>query len=174
MGPRGECKTAWPLFVYVSLYMYILSYKPALLSFYIQGAFPYYYFEGDVVRRQYLNDHNLYGFLESSAAAVRPSTLEPTASTATSTAVAAPPPVVAPAVAITARLAPIALPPVEIPRPPQRGQFARGATGRQKFHQERDRWYFGRTGQHLTGTDVEKREKFANLTRNFRVRTDRQ
>lgn len=66
-----------------------------------------------------------------------------------------------------------------LPTPPDRAAFAHGEDGQQKFRDARADYYFSRTGQSLEGDAeqprslAEQNELFHNLTRDFRVRSDR-
>jgi len=59
--------------------------------------------------------------------------------------------------------------------PPRRGQYPLGSAGRRRFRDDRDLWYFERTGKHLHehGSAREQGEAFDLLARNYRARRGR-
>ena len=62
------------------------------------------------------------------------------------------------------------------PAPPRRGQYPCGKAGRERFRDDRNQWYFDRTGKHLSdaGSSTKQQgEAFDLLARNYRMRGDR-
>ena len=122
------------------------------------GDVPYFYMEHDTSRHLARN----WGMLDLSADAYEWSTA---AALAGSSSLAASEQPASSTKALT-----------KAPAPPRRGQYPCGKAGRERFRDDRNQWYFDRTGKHLSdaGSSTKQQgEAFDLLARNYRMRGDR-